>query len=117
MPTFSAPLRVAASAASFTMLARSAPVNPGVIPAMASRSTVSSVIAFFRWTVRMSMRPIRSGRSIRTCRSNRPARRRAGSRISGRFVAARRTIPDIGSKPSSSTRSWLSVCSFSSCPP
>ena len=58
-----------------------------------------------------------------TCRVGRPARgdrsgRRAaapGSRISGRLVAAIRMTPTRASKPSSSTSSWLSVCSRSSC--
>jgi len=62
------------------------------------------------------MRPCLSGRSTRTCRSKRPARSRAGSRISGRLVAASRISPVRVSKPSSSERSWLSVCSFSSSP-
>ena len=34
--------------------------------------------------------------------------------ISGRLVAASRTIAEAGSKPSISTSSWFSVCSFSS---
>ena len=50
-------------------------------------------------------------------RSNRPGRRRALSRISGRLVAAMRMMPSFESKPSISTRSWLSVCSRSSWPP
>jgi len=37
--------------------------------------------------------------------------------MSGLFVAAITIIPSLESKPSSSTRSWLSVCSLSSCPP
>ena len=68
-------------------------------------------------TRRISMRPFLSGRSTSTWRSKRPARRSAGSRISGRLVAPSRTRPVRESNPSSSTRSWLSVCSFSSCPP
>src|SRR6516165_7317379 len=62
----------------------------------------------------MANRPDLSGRSTSTCQSNRPARSKAGSKISGRFVAANRTMPALGSKPSSSANSWLSVCSFSS---
>src|SRR5688572_24856261 len=65
----------------------------------------------------MPLRPSRSGRSITTCRSNRPGRRSAGSRMSGRFVAAMRMTPWRRSNPSISTRSWLRVCSRSSCPP
>jgi hypothetical protein len=41
----------------------------------------------------------------------------AGSRMSGRFVAAMRMMLSFSSKPSISTRSWLSVCSRSSWPP
>src|SRR6516165_4894923 len=47
----------------------------------------------------MANRPDLSGRSTSTCRSNRPARSKAGSKISGRFVAANRTMPALGSKP------------------
>ena len=49
--------------------------------------------------------------------SNLPGRRSAGSRISGRFVAARRSRPLLLSNPSISARSWFSVCSLSSFPP
>ena len=44
----------------------------------------------------------------------RPGRSRAGSSTSGRLVAPSRITPVLGSKPSSSASSWLSVCSFSS---
>src|SRR5206468_2151742 len=44
-----------------------------------------------------------------TTRSKRPARSSAGSRISGRLVAAINTRPELGSKPSISTSSWLRV--------
>ena len=50
-------------------------------------------------------------------RSKRPGRRIAGSSTSGRLVAAMMMTPSFDSKPSISTRSWLSVCSRSSCPP
>ena len=59
---------------------------------------------------------VRDGRPA-TCRSNLPGRKSAGSRISGRFVAAMMITPLFDSKPSISTRSWLSVCSRSSLPP
>ena len=52
-------------------------------------------------------RPRLSGRSTSTWRSKRPARSSAGSRISGRLVAASRTRPLDGSKPSSSASSWF----------
>ena len=68
-------------------------------------------------TCRISSRPRLSGLSTSTWRSKRPARSSAGSRISGRLVAARMITPDEGSKPSISASSWCRVCSFSSCPP
>ena len=46
-------------------------------------------------------------------RSNRPGRSRALSRISGRLVAARHTMPLEDSKPSISLSSWFRVCSCS----
>ena len=69
------------------------------------------------WMRRISARPLRSGRSTSTWRSNRPARSSAGSSVSGRLVAPSTTTPLMGSKPSSSARSWFRVCSFSSFPP
>ncbi len=65
----------------------------------------------------MASRSFRSGRSIVTRRSNRPGRRSAGSKTSGRFVAAITITFSLGSKPSISTRIWFSVCSRSSLPP
>ncbi len=115
--TASALRRVASSVASLTRLARSAPVKPGVSAAMAWGSTSVPSRDFFRCTLRICTRPTLSGRSTSTWRSKRPARSSAGSRISGRLVAASRTSPLEVSKPSISTSSWLSVCSFSSCPP
>ena len=50
-------------------------------------------------------------------RSKRPGRSSAGSRMSGRFVAAMTIMPSCVPKPSISTSSWFSVCSLSSCPP
>ena len=72
---------------------------------------------FFVCTRRIPSRPFTSGRSTTTWRSNRPGRISAGSRTSGRFVAAMMITPLFCSKPSISTRSWFSVCSRSSCPP
>ena len=46
--------------------------------------------------------------------SKRPGLNSAGSKISGRFVAANRTSPLLLSNPSISARSWFSVCSLSS---
>ena len=55
--------------------------------------------------------------STTTCRSNRPGRNKAESSTSGRLVAVITMIFWLGSNPSSSTNSALSVCSRSSCPP
>ena len=52
--------------------------------------------------------------STGTRRSKRPGRVKAGSRDSGRFVAARMMTPLFPSNPSISVSSWLSVCSRSS---
>jgi len=65
----------------------------------------------------MPSRPLISGMSTTTWRSNRPGRSRAGSRTSARLVAAMRMTPSLDSNPSISTRSWFRVCSRSSCPP
>ena len=56
----------------------------------------------------------RFGSGISTCRSKRPGRSRAGSSVSGRFVAAITTTPAEESKPSISASNWLRVCSRSS---
>ena len=65
----------------------------------------------------MASRPFTSGLSTVTCLSKRPGRKRAGSKMSGRFVAPKTIKPFSLSKPSISTSSWLSVCSRSSFPP
>src|SRR5579862_4969549 len=46
--------------------------------------------------------------------AKRPGRSNAGSRTSGRLVAANTTMPTAGSKPSISASIWFSVCSRSS---
>ncbi len=58
-----------------------------------------------------------SGKSRVTRLSKRPGRSNAGSSTSGRLVAAITITPKFGSKPSISTKIWLSVCSRSSWPP
>ena len=58
-----------------------------------------------------------SGRSRMTWRSKRPGRSSAGSRTSGRLVAATTITLVFVSKPSISTRIWFRVCSRSSCEP
>ncbi len=68
-------------------------------------------------TSRIFARPLRSGRSTAIWRSKRPGRSSAGSRMSGRLVAAIMMMLSFASNPSISTSSWLSVCSRSSWPP
>ena len=109
--------RAARSAASFMRLARSAPVKPGVSLARLAKSTPAPRGLPSEWTRRICSRPLTSGRSTVTWRSKRPGRSSAGSRMSGRLVAAIRMTASFSSKPSISTSSWLSVCSRSSWPP
>ena len=71
----------------------------------------------FAWTFRISSLPFKSGSSTGTRRSKRPGLVSAGSRESGRFVAARIMTPLFPSNPSISVRSWFNVCSRSSLPP
>ena len=61
--------------------------------------------------------PSRSGGWTAIRRSKRPGRSSAGSRTSGRFVAAMTITLVPASKPSISVRIWFSVCSRSSWPP
>ena len=110
--------RADSSAASFTRLARSAPVKPGVRRAITSRST-----------------PGASGLPLRVHREDRLAALEVGAVDDDLAVEAagpqQRRVEDVGpvrrrragsrrcvwSKPSISTSSWLSVCSRSSWPP
>ena len=85
--------------------------------AMACRSASPLMRTSLAWTLSMASRPARSGNSTGMRRSKRPGRSRAGSRLSGRLVAARMTTPLVASKPSISVSSWLRVCSRSSLPP
>ncbi len=105
------------SAASLHTLAISAPANPGVISARASAFMLSAVLMVLRCTLKIALRPLRSGRSIPICLSKRPGRSSAESSISGRLVAAMRMTPLSVLNPSISTRSWFSVFSRSSLPP
>ena len=97
------PSRAASSAASFNTFARSAPVNPGVRLAYEGRSTSLATGLFLACTAKIAARPFRSGRSTGICRSNLPGRRSAGSKTSGRFVAAIKITEPFASKPSIST--------------
>ena len=62
-----------------------------------------SQLHFLEWTRRISSRPFTSGRLTVIWRSKRPGRSRAGSRTSGRFVAAMMMTPSWVSNPSIST--------------
>mmetsp|Transcript_26543 Transcript_26543/g.42092 ORF Transcript_26543/g.42092 Transcript_26543/m.42092 type:complete len:278 (-) Transcript_26543:691-1524(-) len=108
--------RPARMALSFMRLARSAPEKPGVRRAMTSNPTSDSSFLFLTCTPKICFRPFKSGTSTLTCRSKRPGRRRAGSKISARLVAASTMTPVLPSKPSISVNNWFSVCSLSSLP-
>ena len=110
-------MRTARSAPSLIMFASSAPLAPTVALAMALKSTDSSILTSFPCTRRIASRPLRSGSSTGILLSKRPGLKRALSRVSGRFVAARITTPFRPSNPSISVRSWFKVCSRSSFPP
>ena len=111
------PARTAVTAASLTRPARSAPENPGVAAATWSRSASGPRFLPRAWAARMAARSARPGSGTMTSRSNRPGRRSAGSRASGRLVAASTTTPPDSSNPSISASSWFRVCSRSSLPP
>src|SRR5207302_1189176 len=81
------PRRAVRSAASFTMLARSAPLNPGVLRASTSRLASSPIGLPRTCTPRIARRPFVSGLSTTIRRSNRPGRSSAGSRMSARSHA------------------------------
>src|SRR6266568_1965781 len=87
----SRPSLTAKMAASLVRLARSAPEKPGVPRAMASRLTSGASFLLRAWTARIAARSVTFGSGMVTWRSNRPGRSRAGSRISGRLVAASTT--------------------------
>jgi len=105
IPTDVLPFLAARRADSFTRFARSAPTNPGVRAATTLRSTSSASFTPLMCTFRISSLPFMSGRSTRICLSNLPARKRAGSRISGLFVAAIIITPAFVSNPSISESS------------
>ena len=111
------PLRAASKAASFTRLAKSAPEKPGV-PRAITRGSTSFASGLLRMCTRkIFSRPTTSGLGTTTCLSKRPGRNSAGSRTSGRLVAAIKITPSFASKPSISTSIWFNVCSRSSLPP
>src|ERR1700738_369059 len=89
-------VRAVSSAPSLMTLARSAPVKPGVRRAMMSRSVSGAMGLPRACTLRMPRRPARSGWATTIWRSNRPGRSSAGSRMSGRVVAAITLTPALG---------------------
>mmetsp|Transcript_128244 Transcript_128244/g.344109 ORF Transcript_128244/g.344109 Transcript_128244/m.344109 type:complete len:209 (+) Transcript_128244:961-1587(+) len=109
--------RAARMADSFIRFSRSAPLIPAQRLATSPTLISSSSFLFRRCTLRICSRPLTSGRSTCTRRSNRPGRRRALSRMSERLVAATTMTPLLPSNPSISVRIWFRVCSRSSFPP
>ena len=110
-------VRAARIAASFSMFSKSAPEKPTVRLATFCQSTVKTKGFPWAWILKISKRSLMSGMSKITRRSNRPGRTKAGSRLSGRLVAAKTMQLSLGVKPSISTKSWLRVCSCSLWPP
>ena len=108
---------VAIIAASFKILASSAPVNPAVSSAMLSKLTLSEIFLSFACIFRISNLPLMSGDGIVICLSNLPGLNKALSNISGLFVAANTIIVSSELNPSISTKSWFSVWLFSDSPP
>mmetsp|Transcript_30792 Transcript_30792/g.64882 ORF Transcript_30792/g.64882 Transcript_30792/m.64882 type:complete len:233 (+) Transcript_30792:1015-1713(+) len=104
-------------AASLSRLESEAPEKPVVRLATMPRSSSLARGLPRACTLRISRRPLTSGRSTGTRRSKRPGRSSAESRMSARLVAASTMTPELPSKPSISVRIWLSVCSRSSLPP
>ncbi len=90
-------------AASFTTFAKSAPAKPGVLAAINFKSTSLDSFTFFECIFNISSLPFISGLSTRICLSNLPGLNKAGSSISGLFVAAIIIIPFLVSNPSIST--------------
>ena len=108
-PTAFWPLLPANRAASLTILAKSAPVNPVVCEASAEtlKSLSRGRLLFSIWTLKICSLPILSGLSTGTRLSNLPGLNSAGSKTSGLLVAAMQiTILDSEElKPSSSVKS------------
>ena len=98
-------------------MAKSAPEDPALLAANASRSIFLEVGFLAKCTFRIANLSFLSGKSILTLLSNLPGRSKAGSRTSALLVAASTITFCPCSKPSISTSIWLSVCSLSSCPP
>ena len=110
-------LRTVSKAASLSRFSISAPVKPMVRRAISAGETSAASFLLRACTLNISSLPSTSGISTCICLSKRPERNSAGSSISALLVAAITIIPSLALKPSISTKSWLRVCSRSSCPP
>ena len=104
----------AATHASRTRLAKSAPLNPPHLPLSPTRATSSpGARGVFRVSVlRIAARPSGGGNGTYRSLSSRPGRSIAGSIMSGRFVAATTNVADRASSPSISVRSWFTTRSL-----
>ena len=101
-----------------TRLARSAPLMPGVPRATTVEVDVGRDPLVLAVHLQDGEALLEVGqRAPRSGGRSGPGRSRAGSRMSGRLVAAIITMPSVVSKPSISASIWLSVCSRSSWPP
>mmetsp|Transcript_15105 Transcript_15105/g.35942 ORF Transcript_15105/g.35942 Transcript_15105/m.35942 type:complete len:279 (+) Transcript_15105:657-1493(+) len=108
----------ASSAPSLTKFSKSAPEKPTV--ALATVCRFNSLLLCgtrFMYIWRICSRPLMSGSGTNICRSKRPGRSRAGSRMSSRLVAPNTTMPRVELNPSISVSIWLSVCEYSRPPP
>mmetsp|Transcript_10065 Transcript_10065/g.34221 ORF Transcript_10065/g.34221 Transcript_10065/m.34221 type:complete len:443 (+) Transcript_10065:574-1902(+) len=101
--------RTAAMAESVASCARSAPQKPCVSSAIWSTDTDSCSFMPARWILSTSRRPGVSGTPMSTSRSKRPKRRRAGSMVAGRLVAATRMRGVVGLIESMRVSSWLTM--------
>ena len=107
------PFIVAIIAASFKILASSAPVKPAVSSAILLKFTDGSNFFSFACIFSIDSLPFKSGNPIVICLSNLPGLSKALSSISGLFVAANTIIASSVSKPSISTNNWFNVWLFS----
>ena len=96
-------------AASLHNAARSAPTNPCVIAARASRSTDPSRGMSLVCTSRMSRLPFLPGTPISISLSNLPGRRRAGSMESSLLVAPMTITFPLSPSPSMRVSSWATT--------
>ena len=116
---YSCSLPTATIADSFNKASKSAPENPTHRFANSAKSTVSPSFLFLAWIFRMRSLASKSGKPTASFKSKRPARLKASSRSSKRFVAQIVMTSVVFSKPSNSDNNALIVWSrspFSACP-